>query len=417
VNQGSICRSRLIVFSTVVVGIVSLTTVTPPVFGQASPVPWPMVQHDSARSGRSPYNTAASNGKVSWKFAAGLDCQAPAIAADGTIYASCFDVFIALRPDGTLKWRYTIDPNDPTSGSDIMSAPAIGTDGTIYFVSSYYHPERPAPGPREIGTQSDYFLSALSPNGKLKWNLDLSANLMSGDPIVAKDGTIYLCGAFFRYIYAADSAGKLKWKFRSNRAVVSAPAIGLDGTVYVACDDGILAISPNGTQKWKFPIRATRNAPAVGADGTIYVSSSDNNFYALDPDGALKWKFATGGWLMSSPAIGADGSIYVISDDHNLYVLNPDGTLKAKVATGKYFDRTSAPVISADGVIYVSGIKGDGYNGRFYLDALSPDGILKWKFSFGGYSISPAAIGADGTVYAGSTDGQIYAFGFVKNHH
>jgi outer membrane protein assembly factor BamB len=173
-------------------------------------------------------------------------------------------------------------------------------------------------------------------------------------------------------------------------------------------------------QKWEFAIRATIDALAVGADGTIYVSSSDNNVYALDPQGGLKWKFATGGRFLSSPAIGADGSIYAISWDHNLYVLNPDGTLKAKVAIGEYFDRASAPVISADGVIYVSGIKGDGYNGRFYLDAFSPDGRLKWKFSPGGYSGSPVAIGADGTVYAGTSDGHIYAFGFgpvVQNHH
>jgi len=243
---------------------------------------------------------------------------------------------------------------------------------------------------------------------------------MSGDPIIAKDGTIYLCGAFFPFIYAVDSAGKLKWKFRSDRAVGSAPAIGLSGTVYIGCDDGIHAVGPDGVQKWKFAIRATRNAPVVGADGTIYVSSSDNNIYALDPEGTLKWKFATRGRLLSSPAVGADGSIYVISWDQNLYVLNPDGTLKAKVATGEYFDRTSAPVISADGVIYISGIKGDGYNGRFYLDALNHDGRLKWKFSSGEYSVSPAAIGADGTVYAGSSDGHIYAFGFgpvVQHRH
>lgn len=375
-----------------------------------------MVQHDSALSGRSPYNTSTNNGTVSWKFAADSDCHAPAIAADGTIYASCRDLF-ALRPDGTSKWRYSVDRNE--IADSIGSAPAIGADGTIYFVSLYYHPERPAPGPREIGTQVDYFLSALSPNGKLKWNLDLSAHYMSGDPIIGKDGTIYVSGNLDRYVHAVDPAGNLKWTFRLDRDMSATPAIGVDGAVYVGCfGDGIYAISPDGMQKWKFAVHATRNAPALGADGTIYVSSANNNLYALDSHGALKWKFATGGWLLSSPAIGADGSIYEISRDHNLYVINPDGTLKAKVATGEYFDRTwenSAPVISADGVIYVSGIKGDGYNGRFYLDALNPDGRLKWKFSFGGYGVSPAAIGADGTVYAGSSDGQIYAFGSGPN--
>jgi outer membrane protein assembly factor BamB len=45
------------------------------------------------------------------------------------------------------------------------------------------------------------------------------------------------------------------------------------------------------------------------------------------------------------------------------------------------------------------------------LYAIKPDGSLKWSYTTkDGVSSSPA-IGADGTVYAGSYDGQLYALG------
>ena len=40
----------------------------------------------------------------------------------------------------------------------------------------------------------------------------------------------------------------------------------------------------------------------------------DGTLYALNPDGTLRWKFATGGNIESSPAIGEDGTIYFAAD-------------------------------------------------------------------------------------------------------
>jgi outer membrane protein assembly factor BamB len=415
VNQDSIWKNRTIVLCS---AIVSLIAVVPPSFGQTPVSPWPMVQHDSARSGRSPYNTSANNGTISWKFAGGAYCEAPAIAADGTIYAACRNLY-ALRPDGTSKWTYVVDPGDRSNGN-VDSSPAIATDGTIYFVSSIFHPERPDPGRASAGTQFEYSLSAVSPNGKLKWKLNLSTHIPPGaSPIIGKDGTIYTSGD--DYLYAVKPGGKFSWKFSACKyGVSSAPAIGLDGDVFFGClNEGTYALSPAGTLKWKYVTGHVRDLPAVGADGTIYVSSTNDSLYALDPQGTLKWKFETGNMLIDSPSIGADGSIYLVSDDHNLYLLNPDGKPKAKIAIGEYFDRAHAPVISADGVIYIDGCvspKGSAA-ARCDLVALSPDGRFKWKFSGGAFGVSSAAIGSDGTVYADSQDGHVYAFGPATNHH
>ena len=63
----------------------------------------------------------------------------------------------------------------------------------------------------------------------------------------------------------------------------------------------------------------------------------------------------------------------------------------------------SSPAIGADGTVYV----GSYDNNVYALDGQS--GQLKWKYITGGFVQSSPAIGADGTVYASSNDGKIYA--------
>ena len=48
-------------------------------------------------------------------------------------------------------------------------------------------------------------------------------------------------------------------------------------------------------------------------------------------------------------------------------------------------------------------------NGEFY--AINSDGSLKWSYTTGNEVWSSPAIAADGTVYVGSFDDKLYAFG------
>lgn len=78
------------------------------------------------------------------------------------------------------------------------------------------------------------------------------------------------------------------------------------------------------TKKWEYLTGfSIVSSPAIGADGTIYVGSRDNRnrLYAINPDGTKKWEFLTGDDVGFSPAIGADGTIYVGSLDHKLYAI------------------------------------------------------------------------------------------------
>ena len=61
-----------------------------------------------------------------------------------------------------------------------------------------------------------------------------------------------------------------------------------------------------GGEPWRFrTARGIFSTPVIGGDGTVYVGSADHDFYALRPDGRLRWKLRTGGIIDAAAAIGA----------------------------------------------------------------------------------------------------------------
>ena len=126
-----------------------------------------------------------------------------------------------------------------------------------------------------------------------------------------------------------------KWQFNTGGNVMSSPAVGTDGTVYVGSHSNkIFALNPADRlagkafpteNEWEYETgRNVESSPAIGADGTVYVGSWDTFVYAFNPTERLagstfpstnEWKFQTGAEVHSSPALGADGTIYI--GDHN----------------------------------------------------------------------------------------------------
>jgi outer membrane protein assembly factor BamB len=92
---------------------------------------------------------------------------------------------------------------------------------------------------------------------------------------------------------------------------------------------------------------------------TVYVGSDDGNLYALDANtGSLRWKFTTGGPVMSSPTIN-DGIVYVGSNDQRLYAIDGlNGSLNWTFTTSSPL--TSAPTV-ANGIVYIAGSGFDSY--------------------------------------------------------
>ncbi len=249
-------------------------------------------------------------------------------------------------------------------------------------------------------------------DGTLLWTYTTLSSAAGGAivsaPSVDADGTVYFgleIGSSSALITAGRVLalrpdGSLKWQTNLPDWVDASPLVGRDGeTLYVGCWDGKLYALDRGTGvvKWSYDTEAFISASAAQApDGTLYVPGGDGLLHALTEAGAVKWVFPATDWIQSAPTVAADGVVYFGSWDDSFYAVNPDGTLVYRAETGG--DVVGGAAIAADGTVVF------GSRDR-YVYALNLDGTAKWSVLTGdGVEASPV-IGEDGTIYIGSTDG------------
>ncbi|MBC7194160.1 MAG: PQQ-binding-like beta-propeller repeat protein [Caldisericia bacterium] len=342
--------------------------------------PWSMFMHDIYHTGRTNL-LGPETPKEKFRFSTGDAINtSPVIGSDGTVYIVSTDSKLyAINPNGTEKWYYK-GPGDAQS----LSSPVVDLDGTIYFGR---------------GTT----IYAINPDGTLKWSFK-AGGLVESSPVISFDGTIYFGGG--KYLYALDKNGNKKWEYTlGDSTYKSSPAISPDGTIYIGSKDRKLhAVNPNGTKKWVFPTGNYITAsPTVGEDGIIYIGSTDHKFYAIKPDGSKKWEidFGSNSTINSTAAIGFDGTLYVGVINKGLVAINPNGTEKWTYKTRYWIN--SSPAIDGNGVIYIGDESG-------YLYAIKPDGTLKWELDLKKkIYYSSVAIGTNSTIYVGSGS-DLYAF-------
>jgi outer membrane protein assembly factor BamB len=209
-----------------------------------------------------------------------------------------------------------------------------------------------APGAQNSPQWVRFLLELTPAGGSLRWQTRIGPTDFS--PALGTDGTIYIAGDD-QSLYALSPDGQIRWTFRASQPIFSASAaIAPNGTIYFGAEDGNLyALNPDGKEKWRFTADLPlRSSPAVGPDGIVYIGSLDHSLYAIKPDGQEKWRFRTEGPVHSSPAIAADGVVYIGSDDGHLYAVNPDGTKRWSFKTDG--EIRSSPVILADGTVYIA---------------------------------------------------------------
>ena len=230
------------------------------------------------------------NGTVKWSFHANERVfSSPAIGDDGTIYCTSYGSYLyALYPEnGTIKWQYN-------TGGSVRTSACIADDGTIYVVSV------------------NGVLHALYPNGTLKWQ---TSSIDGGtSPTIGQDGTIY-CG--YHALYAINPDGSQKWVFNpgDDRYIrEGTPCNSVDGTIYFGTYIGdynggeLIAVNPNGTERWRLMISTdwVMSAPAIGSDGTVYIGSFNDGY---DPRGSFGFLHAINALDPNSPSAPViDGS-------------------------------------------------------------------------------------------------------------
>jgi len=176
--------------------------------------------------------------------------------------------------------------------------------------------------------------------------------------------------------------------------------------------------------KWKFATGGKVLSSPVADKGVIYFGSDDHNVYAVDAEtGVQKWKYSTWGPVASTPAV-SDNVVYFMSYDSKFYAVDAasgktkwkfttegDRRFEAKGLDGgqprtqTYVDAwdmfQSSPVV-AQGMVFF----GCGDGNLYALDATT--GALRWKFATGDVVHSSPAYDS-GTLFFGSWDSYLYA--------
>ena len=100
-----------------------------------------------------------------------------------------------------------------------------------------------------------------------------------------------------------------------------------DGTVFCFNQgpDLLYALEPGGALKWRFATeQGIAEAPAVAADGTVYVADNSGVVHALDQNGVRLWTCETGSYIRTPLTLGPDGTVYF--GDWNGYLVAVGGS-------------------------------------------------------------------------------------------
>jgi len=252
-----------------------------------------------------------------------------------------------------------------------------------------------------------------------------------------------------------------KWEFTAGGAVTGALALGSDGTLYAASEDGfVYALYPSGEVEWRFETDRAVVGPTIGADGTIFVTNTEEHIFAINRAGGQLWTSHGGPYIgkqmgSTAPAIDRNylyapwhgplvamqvadgtliwgagrffqegGSVSVLPS--GLIVYPGDGRINALDSTGRpqwQYPAVNAASAGMNANPFARNIRLDsgiaaGYDGTIYtcvvdsrLDAIGPDGTLKWEFKTKISSVNKGTpvIATDGTIYFGTDGGTFYA--------
>ena len=222
------------------------------------------------------------------------------MAGDGTAYLlngeNGNDMLEAVGLDGGSAWAvpYSVQQIEDQSASYGL---VLGTDGTIYMFEFFLNQ-----------------MAAFSASGQLLWTLPVGQTLASYGLSIGPDGTVFYLDNV-KGLVAVDPSGSVKWQavLISGAENLTPPVVDGAGNIYVDmpletfdgtgpspdAGFGLQAYLPDGTLSWRFESDIGFNSsPAIGPDGTLYVASSsnlgDSSFLYLVPAGPTNGLYALG---------------------------------------------------------------------------------------------------------------------------
>jgi outer membrane protein assembly factor BamB len=270
------------------------------------------------------YYAVDAAGKLKWslELPGSLDRRVVAsatVAGDGTSYVvSWNDNLYAVRSDGTVQWSARL-------AGQASATPVLDATGNVYVVAL----DRQSPDHLAL---SKFAPGSSTPVWVFRRALGLDRNRVIASPSIdLHRNRIYVAASrlddgVLWAIRLSDGAPLFEKTFP--KGILSSPAIGHAGNVYLGCLDGkVYALAPeDGATRWTFAVDGyyVFGSPAVDGAENVYVGDSDGTVYALSYQGEPLWRFQSGSSIYSAPLVQGD-RVYVTSFDSRLYALSAEG--------------------------------------------------------------------------------------------
>jgi outer membrane protein assembly factor BamB len=393
---------------------------------------------------------APSLSEVQWKFKTAGKILSSPLVYDDVVYIGSADhnLYAIDRSTGTLRWKFETRGavnSSPAAAGGVIYVGSL--DGRLYAVDASTGKER-----WQFKTQGERRFTAPGIHGAIP-RTELMADpfdVFLSSPAIA-NGIVYF-GSGDHSVYAVDAAtGAQRWKFETGNVVHASPAIA-NGVVYIGSwDRNMYALdAATGREIWRYQTGNDTTiynqvgiaSSAAIAGGIVFFGCRDGHFYALDQkSGKLKWSHDNHmGWVIASPAV-QQGVVYFPTSDGTRFKALDAETGAVKINLENKAVSFSSPAIasgvayfgSSDGWVHAVDIASGAMKAEFqtdgsrenspkYIDdkgrmkssALYPDLTLDGMiigmdrmFSLGSVLSSPVI--ADGVLYVGSTDGNLYA--------
>jgi outer membrane protein assembly factor BamB len=308
----------------------------------------------------------------------------PVISGEGDIVVASLSGRVArLSPQGVVRWTAEL-------GERIYASPLLLGDSVV------------------LGSDAKRVVALSIATGKKHWEIEVDGE---ADTAAAEtpDGALVIAAG--RVLYGLRPDGAIRFRLKLPRKVYASPAVAEDGTLYVGAQDhNLYAISPRGTVLWHRDLGGDVDcAVALGVDGTIYATSDAGQVLAFDPQGNERWRVAVGGFVRGGLTLGRGGTLLAGTYGPAPRVV----ALEAQTGVERWsfgIQGTGAPEFGIHGAP-LEDARGNLYFGtqddRIY--ALDARGRFLWAFPTRGDVDAPLVLGPDGTLYAGSDDGHLYA--------
>jgi outer membrane protein assembly factor BamB len=220
------------------------------------------------------------DGELKWVLNGAGDAGVD-IGPDGTIYVGSTVYITAVRPDGTVKWRFQQQPE-----AFILLGPSVGPDGNIYAVAS-----------------SGMGVFSLTPKGKVRWTVPEAYDrlIVENQELAfgpAPGGGTQLYFHANKHFEAVTLQGKITFSIHgdgNDPCGGGQPVVGPNGNAYttnwqIGEGEKLGSYSPSGKRNWTFVYQPNncQSNPDVAPNGKVYIVWNNSRLFSVSPKGQAK---------------------------------------------------------------------------------------------------------------------------------